>query len=243
MVVWILFILSTFNISDKHLKFRKWHKILEIVHKAKLLESLISELFEKSGEGHEKAAKWLAILYPSIKLLRKKWAMYKAIRKQNKTSHYKILKKQVRIMENNTNKRFLVSFELSKPPTITLEMMTALLMNPEAMQTPGLLQYLKMVKPTLPESTILLIKSLVNSTQGRGDSNIESTEAIYTMEDLKSIMRKGTATAHNSAYCDEDGRESDTGWTKSKIGVLKSWNFTLKLLRFLYNCGHSCKIL
>ncbi|KAK6628341.1 hypothetical protein RUM43_002153 [Polyplax serrata] len=214
-------VLDSSFLKDKHLKFRKWRKILEIVHKAKLLESLISELFEKSGEGHEKAAKWLAILYPSIKLLRKKWAMYKVIRKQNKTSHYKMLKKQVRIMENNMNKRFLVSFELSKPPTITLEMMTALLMNPEAMQTAGLLQYLKMVKPTLPESTILLIKSLVNSTQGRGHSNIESTETIYTMEDLKSIMRKGTTTAHNSAYCDEGGRESDTGWTKSKIGVLK----------------------
>lgn len=214
-----MLVILKFQIPGKKINVQKWKKIFKIMQNARLLGKLLGNLFEMAGKGDKKASKWLMILYPSIKLLKKKWTTFKILKKQTEKCNINKLKGEIKSIKCNTDSHIQIELKLLSPPAITLNMMSAVLLNPETYNLKGLLWYLKFIKPPLPDSTINLIKDLVriqNLEPNQKPEINEDNKTIYTINDLKELQPDTGNSILNPDI------EITSGWSRSNLGSLKN---------------------
>lgn len=177
-----------------------------------MLHILISNLFRLCSEGQKRALEWLIILFPSLKVLCKEWTIFKMLKKKHKNkTNLQLLKKEIKGMSIVGRNLAVVDLEICKPPAISLDMMTCVLLKPETLPIKWILKYMNFIKPALPDCTIIMVKDLLNLyLKGKGIRKIKESKMIYTVNDLNSLLEKKVDTNEEDV--------NGGGWAKSKIG-------------------------
>ena len=167
------------------------------------------------------ASKWLMILYPSLELLEKKWAIFKVFRCENKNASTDEIKEELKSLRSDQKGKIkgknIIPFKIKKPPVINLKMFEGVLLNPNTRCLNKIILYMKFIKPSLPQSTVTLIKNLIaiNNLKLMKNDDGEKNDKIFNLSDLKLLSDKDES---EHKLIDNFNDEYEGDWCKSKIG-------------------------